>query len=598
MILVVCLFIINCILFVVVFFAPLQATIFIIVDFAKAKLLKNVVMRKGAGALFAAFLFFQYLCTNVRQHGFCLLRKPRIKMMKHFSLIFVLLCLCVAAEAQISRRTMERLAADAVNQIVMTGYMPSAEVMGQLASVADVSVDMISRMGDADDAGQARACLKLIDAIADFTQKPEGMLYADAMREGLKKAIDRSDDPEVRRHLLDGLATCATAADVPHLVMYLQDADMAPVAFRALVSMAGIDSQLAELVQEQTPADPLLKNVIDARAGKTVSAPMAKPVEKKAELPMWTASLDRLVDRMRTQPDASADSLLRGDVSVATMKALLKVAARRSGTERDGIIARFLALAERLSLTGGERYLLLREADALNPCDDLRRKIIIDLGTTHSVQALAYIRKYYDSRTMGDAVAVAVADIMGHNPRANGGKHVYNMLNAAKYALACHYGEQGIGEAIDNVLDAMQDCRLDCGYDLSASSVTRMGKNGFWKLYDEISDFDMAFDWKAEGELVVTLRSMPVLTLDCRKGARLVGDSNWHEFGNVADWATANIRVHDNKVSVCVNGKHLFSDMELVNPQSGADTNASGVVMFNADAAGAEMRQVCIKKMK
>ena len=30
----------------------------------------------------------------------------------------------------------------------MTGYMPSAEVMGQLASVADMSIDMISRMGD------------------------------------------------------------------------------------------------------------------------------------------------------------------------------------------------------------------------------------------------------------------------------------------------------------------------------------------------------------------------------------------------------------------------------------------------------------------
>lgn len=519
-------------------------------------------------------------------------------MMKHCFLIFISLCLCASAEAQISRRTMEKLATDAVNQIVMTGYMPSAEVMGQLASVADVSVDMISRMGDADDAGQARACIKLIDAIADFTQKPEGMAYADAMREGLKKAIDRSDDPEVRRHLLDGLATCATAADVPHLVMYLQDADMAPVAFRALVSMQGIDAQLGALAQEQTPADTLLANVINARAGKAVAAPVSKPVEKQAEVPMWTASLDRLVDRMRTLPDASADSLLRGDVSVATMNALLKVAARRDGSARDGVLARFLALTERLDITGGERYLLLREADALNPCDDLRRKIIVDLGTTHLVQALAYIRRYYDSRTMGDAAAVAVADIVGNNPRVNGGKHVYNMLNAAKYALACHYDEQGVGKAIDNVLAALQDCRLDCGYDLSATSVTRMGKNGFWKMYDELTDFDMSFDWKAEGELVVALRSMPVLTLDGKQGARLVGDANWHKFDNVADWCTANIRVHGNKVSVSVNGKHLFSDAKLVNPQSGADTNPSGMVMFNADANGADVRQVCIKKQK
>ena len=492
---------------------------------------------------------------------------------------------------------MEKLATDAVNQIVMTGYMPSADVMGQLASVADVSIDMISRMGDADDAGQARACLKLIDAIADFTQKPEGAPYADAMREGLKKAIDRSDDPEVRRHLLEGLATCATAADVAHLAMYLQDADMAPIAFRALVSMQGIDAQISALAQSQAPADSLLQNVVKARAGKLVAAPVAKPAAKTSEVPMWTTSLDRLVDRMRTLPDASADSLLRGDVSAATVKALLKVAARREGAARDGVTARCLTLIERLELTGAERYLLLREADELSPCDDLRRKIIVDMGTTHCVQALAYIRRYYDSRTMGDAVAVAVADILGHNPRANGGKHVYNMLNAAKYALACHYDEQGIGEAIDNVLAALQDCRLDCGYNLSSTSSTRMGKNGFWKMYDEMADFDMAFDWKADGQLVVSLRSMPVLTLDSRQGARLEGDANWHKFDNVADWCTANIRVHGTKVSVCVNGAHLFSDVKLVNPQSGADTNAKGIVTFNADAAGAEVRQVCIKKM-
>lgn len=517
-------------------------------------------------------------------------------MMKKSFLTVIFACLLVSAQAQTSRRVVAKLAEDAVNQIVMTGYTPSAEVMGQLASVADVSVDMISRMGEPDDPGQARACLKLIDAIADFTQKPEGMLYADAMREGLKKAIDRSDDPEVRRHLLDDLATCAKPADAAHLAMYLQNADMAPIAFRALVSMPGIDAQMDSIARAAAPADSLVHNVIKARAGKFVAAPVAKVVPKSAAAPMWTATLDRQVDRMRTQPDAAADSILRAEPSVKVMAELLKVAQRREGTARDGVVARYVTLAERLNLTGAERYLLLRAADALNPCDDLRRKIIVDMGTTHIVQALAYIRQYYDSRTMGDAVAVAVADILGSNPRVNGGKHVYNMLNAAKYALACHYDEQGIGEAIDHVLAALQDCRLDCGYNLSSTSSTRMGKNGFWKMYDEMTDFDMAFDWNAKGTLTVALHSMPVLTLSRTQGARLVGNGGWQQFGDVGEWCTANIRVHGDKVSVSVNGKHLFSDSKLVNPQAGAAVNASGIVTFNADADGAEVRQVCIKK--
>lgn len=517
--------------------------------------------------------------------------------MKKTTFILFFLFLCLTAEAQVSRRTALRLAEESVNQITMTGYMPSAEVMGQLASVADMSIDMISRMGDPDDPAQAKACIKLIDAIADFTQTPTGAPYADAMREGLKKAIDRSDDPAVRRHLLDGLVTCATADDVQHLVMYLGDADMAPAAFRALVSMKDIDADIARAGSMGAASDSLVALVVKARAGKTVAAPVAKAAPKAAAVPFWTSSLDILIDRMRTHPDASADSLLSTNATSAALPRLLNMARHRDGKARDAVMARYITLLGQLNLNPAMRYLLLREADALNPCDDIRRKIIIDLGKTRLVQALAYIRKYYDSRTMGDATAVAVADILGNNPYANGGKHAYNMLNAAKYSLACHYDEEGAGEAIDRVLNALDECRLDCGYNLAMARSTSMGKNGFWKMTEDLADFDMAFDWKAPGKIVVCLHSMPVLTLSRTQGARIEGDAAWHRFATEGEWCTANIRVHGGKVSVSINSEHVMSDVRLVNPDRGAAANASGFIMFTADADGAEVRQVCIKKM-
>ena len=273
------------------------------------------------------------------------------------------------------------------------------------------------------------------------------------------------------------------------------------------------------------------------------------------------------------------------------------MARHRDGKARDAVMARYITLLGQLNLNPAMRYLLLREADALNPCDDIRRKIIIDLGKTRLVQALAYIRKYYDSRTMGDATAVAVADILGNNPYANGGKHAYNMLNAAKYSLACHYDEEGAGEAIDRVLNALDECRLDCGYNLAMARSTSMGKNGFWKMTEDLADFDMAFDWKAPGKIVVCLHSMPVLTLSRTQGARIEGDAAWHRFATEGEWCTANIRVHGGKVSVSINGEHVMSDVCLVNPDRGAAANASGFIMFTADADGAEVRQVCIKKM-
>ena len=517
-------------------------------------------------------------------------------MKKAISLLLSLF-LSLTIEAQVTRRTVMTLAEDAVSQITMTGYMPSAEVMGQLASVADMSIEMISRMGNDDDPARQRACLKLIDAIADFTQTAEGAPYADAMREGLKKAIDRSDDPNVRRHLLDGLATCATAADVTHLVMYLGDADMAPVAFRTLVAMDGIDADLSQVGSMGEAADSLVALVVEARKGSAVAAPVTKAAPKVTATPFWTTSLDLLVDRMRTLPDASADSLLASNASPSALPRLLEMARQRSGQARDGILARYITLLGRLNLNPAMRYLLLREADALNPCDDIRRKIILDLGTTRLVQALAYIRKYYDSRTMGDATAVAVADILGNNAQANGGKHAYNMLNAAKYSLACHYDEEGASAAIDRVLKAMEECRLDCGYNLAMTQTTVMGKRGFWKMTEELADFDMTFDWRAAGTLVLTLHSVPVLSLGRTDGARIEGEAVWKKFPAEGEWCTANIRVHANKVSVTVNGEPIATDVSLANPNGSGSANASGYVMFTADDNGAEVRQVCIKKV-
>jgi hypothetical protein len=517
--------------------------------------------------------------------------------MKRTTFILLTLVLCLATHAQVTRREALQLANDAVRQITMTGYMPSTEVMSQLASVADMSIDVISRMGDSNDPAQAKACIKLIDAIADFTQTPEGAPYADAMREGLKKAIDRSDDSVVRRHLLDGLVTCATAADVPHLVMYLDDAEMAPAAFRALVSMDGIDADLARVESMGAASDSLVALVVKARSGKAVAAPVTKAAPEVAATPFWTSSLDLLIGRMRQQPDASADSLIAANATASALPQLLNIARHRDGQARDAILARYITLLGQLRLNPAMRYLLLREADALNPCDDIRRKIIVDLGATRLVQALAYIRKYYDSRTMGDATAVAVADIVGNNAQANGGKHVYNMLNAAKYSLACHYGEEGAGTAIDRVLKAMEECRLDCGYNLATTSSTVMGKRGFWKMTEELADFDMTFDWQATGPLVVSLHSMPVLTVSRTQGARIEGDAAWHKFPTEGQWCTANVRVYGNKLCVTVNGEPIATDVSLVNPNASASANASGYVMFTADNDGAEVRQVCIKKV-
>lgn len=524
--------------------------------------------------------------------------------MKKLTIFLLLMCFCATSQAQTSRRVIEKTANEAISQIALTGHTPKDELIDKLAADADVSIDMLSRMGDPDDARQAKACVRLIDDITAYSLTANGQRYVNLVRNGLKKAIDRSDSPEARLHYLDQLKKVAKPADAQHIAMYLSDPDMAAAAFDVLKDMPGIDAQLNDLLKSETEAN--LQKVIKAREGHAVEAPKAKALPKPSALPFWTVSLDKAVDLMRAERDAAADDLMLNEPAAVAMARLLNMATKKeAGAARDALLARYVTMAEACGATDGERYLLLRAADELEPSDLLRQKIIVALGATHTVQALAYIRQYYDKKSLYDAVGAATHDIVANAPQVNGGRHVYNMLQASKQSLIRHYDEQGVGSAIDDVLDAIDHCGTAGGYNLAASAPTKMGARGYWNMYDELKNFDLTFDWLAEGTLTVSIHSMPVLILNHKLGARLAGDTQWHPFagdgksfptGDEAAWCTANISVTDNKVTVTVNGRDLFLNTPLVSDQQGQQPNTSGTIRFLADEDGATVRQMCVRR--
>ena len=525
--------------------------------------------------------------------------------MKKITILLLSLCLCTAAHAQMSRKAMEQTANEAVSQIALTGHTPKAELIEKLASNADMSIDMLSRMGDPNDARQSRACVRLIDDITAYSLTDKGRRYVNLVRNGLKKAIDRSDSSESRLHYLDQLKTVAKPADASHIVMYLTDQDMAPEAFRLLVAMPDIDNELADIAKSTAKPDENIEKIMKARKGLAVAAPKEKARPKPSALPFWTVSLDKEVERIASTADRSADDIMLKQPAAQAMPALLAIAAQKEGGERDAIIARYVTMAEGCGATDGERYLLLRRADELNPCQALRQKIVVDLGNTHTIQALAYIRQYYDKRDLADAVAVSTRNIIAQAPQANGGRYVYNMLQAAKQSFIRHYDEQGVDMAIDDVLAAIDDCGTSGGYNLAFAPPTRMGKRGYWNMSDELKDFDLTFDWLADGIFTVSLHSMPVLSLDHKLGVRLAGDDKWHPFGGddksyprgeETDWCTVNISVTDNMLTLSVNGRDLFVNTPLVSEQQGQPANTSGTIRFLADDNGATVRQVCIRR--
>lgn len=519
--------------------------------------------------------------------------------MKKIALLVLAVCMAASMDAQTSRKKIEKFADEAVRQIALTGRKPTIDILDSLSNNAEVSVEMVSRMGDPDDTRQQRACLRLIDDIVDFSQQETGRKYTDVIRKGLTKALDRSFEPDVQLHVMEQLARIAKPADAAHIAMYLEMPELAQTASDILVNMPDIDDRIAEAAAAQPGIKQKVQTILDIRAGKrpkqTTVTPAAKP--KPAAIPMWTESLDKEVAGMCHAPMPKADSILIRKDTPEALRDLLKMAANTEGTERNSVLARFVTLAGQSaktgSITAAEHYLMLRAADELVTDNTLRSKIIVDLGATHSVQALSYLRRYTGKAPFIDAMAVATAETVSTHPEANGGRSVNAMLYSAKQSFINHYDEQGIDMYIDQVLAAIDNWKMAAGYDMSHTDQTKMEKRGFWILHEELDDCDLMFDWKASGRLTLSLHSSPVITFDTTMGVKIAGENKWHKVKNICEWSTASVSIKGDAVTVSVNGQKVADGVKLPSMIDGEPMAKSGQTRFLADDDGATVRGYC-----
>lgn len=519
--------------------------------------------------------------------------------MKKIALLVLAVCMAASMDAQTSRKKIEKFADEAVRQIALTGRKPTIDILDSLSNNAEVSVEMVSRMGDPDDARQQRACLRLIDDIVDFSQQETGRKYTDVIRKGLTKALDRSFEPDVQLHIMEQLARIAKPADAAHIAMYLEMPELAQTASDILVNMPDIDDRIAEAAAAQPGIKQKVQTILDIRAGKrpkqTAVTTVAKP--KPAAIPMWTESLDKEVAGMCHAPMPKADSILIRKDTQEALRDLLKMAANMEGTERNSVLARFVTLAEQSaqtgSITAAEHYLMLRAADELVTDNTLRSKIIVDMGTTHSVQALSYLRRYTGKAPFIDAMAVATAETVSTHPEANGGRSVNAMLYSAKQSFINHYDEQGIDTYIDQVLAAIDNWKQAAGYDMSHTDQTKMEKRGFWILHEELDDCDLVFDWKASGRLTLSLHSSPVITFDTTMGVKIAGENKWHKVKNICEWSTASVSLKGDAVTVSVNGQKVADGVKLPSMIDGEPMAKTGQTRFLADDDGATVRGYC-----
>ena len=145
------------------------------------------------------------------------------------------------------------------------------------------------------------------------------------------------------------------------------------------------------------------------------------------------------------------------------------------------------------------------------------------------------------------------------------------------------------------MLAAIDNWHAEGGYNQSHTEETRMEKRGFWIIHDELANFDIAFDWLTEGDLTLSLRSVPALIFNRQHGARLYGNDVWHKFASNDKWCTANISVQADNITVSVNGQKVIDNARLPKADTEAN-NKAGFVKFLADDNGAVIRQYSFLK--
>ena len=515
-------------------------------------------------------------------------------MIRFFITISILVFFACATNAQTSRRAIEKYSTEAVKQITLTGHT-TVDILDSLSNNAEVSIEMLSRMGDPDNKRQSKACLKLIDEIVSYSKTETGRKYTDIVRSGLKKALDRSYDSDVQLHIMEQLALCAKPADAPHIAMYLEVPELSATAYRILVNMSDADDRLAEAAASQPGIKGSIQNILDIHAGKKTAnmTNVQAKIKKPEPVMFWTTNLDREIYNMADETSLDVNDIIICHNPAKATTLLLDLALQKSGKERDAIIAKTIILLNKSDLENEERYTLLLNADKLTNDINLRRSIIVALGKTHTIQALSYLRKYYGNADFADALAVASTEILSFHPEANGGRSVNAMLYEAKKSFIRHYNENGVDSRIDQVLAAIDNWRADGGYNLAHTEETRMEKRGFWIIHDEMGDCNMVFDWQTNGTITLFIHSEPIITLNRESGVKMVGNNKNYKFNSVNDWCTANVIVKGNCITLSVNGQKLFDNVKV--PDNVAFDN-KGFTKFLADDSGATIRQYCFKK--
>lgn len=173
-------------------------------------------------------------------------------MKRIFLFIALMLMPLAAVNAQDARgRATSTIVADALAQLPAELPATYNQVMAELASTGAEGIEQLALMLSPMAEGVNNSAVEYaVNGVASYVSK-DGAAQRDAVRAGLKAAIEKTTDNPNKAFLMTALQICATAEDAEFYAGYLTDQYQGNFAARALAAIHGSEPVLYELMKNQ-----------------------------------------------------------------------------------------------------------------------------------------------------------------------------------------------------------------------------------------------------------------------------------------------------------------------------------------------------------
>lgn len=280
----------------------------------------------------------------------------------------------------------------------------------------------------------------------------------------------------------------------------------------------------------------------------------------------------------KNHDEASLSALLTvNDPFMINILYTIAVNEKPQGQWLDKIYGRMVELIKSSNIPEQEAYTLYNLVLERNPNDDIQTAIVRNLGNIPTFPSLMTVAAYLNKPATSFAAANSVRNIVAKNEALQKGKTVKGLLESARKIFAEHKanGDADAGYAIDDIDRMLGNMSDEGGF----ADVTGKGK----KIADDAENFELYFDWNPAAQAALTLRSMPLITLDPAKGLTVYGKT----FPAIQSWNTVYIKMINDRIFVDLNGKPVIVNEIVNNVPAEKAANYRGEIAFDTDGASA-----------